>query len=502
MAAEGAPEKVLFLTNVGNRDVYLDGKCLGSNVRTEGERLLEEWKRLEQEDPSAGPAALAKRICLPILVPTLEWALDEQGRVDQLVLYATDQEEGTDPKLRGQDTLYLAKLMRRWLNRHLWKSQGKLGEVQVQVLRGLNPSLYDQAYACYAGKVRQQWRKEFGLCLVSLAGGTPACNTALLLQAIRTFGRRAQVVYTPKEGRPLRLRIAEELHRSLQDHALRAALDRCDFAAARALMEENGYDEAWLHLARYAEHRFAFDFDAARRALQRAHDACSREDLADLPSLVDRHQRHLKRLTDGDLQALTEELYHNACWTYRQGRYVDFLGRAFRFQENAARWSVEQAFGVEADEGDEEKKRAFKAWIDAHPHLRPWMEQQTLYGKPLRWDTINAAVLLALLRYLAEVNRREDGSVYVPAEEQGRYGQLHGLLSALDHLRALRNKSVIAHGFQGVSEEGLLEEYRQATGREDTPLDLMEEILRHLTGREAPLGPYKEVAGWLTERLA
>lgn len=502
MAAAGAPEKVLFLTNVGNRDVYLDGEPLGPNVRTEGERWWREWEGLEQAGCSAGLAALAKRIRLPILVPTLEWALGEQGRVDLLVLYATDQEEGTDPRLREQDTLYLAKLMRGWLNRHPWKSQGKLGKVQVQVLSGLNPSLYDQAYARYAGEVRRQWREEFGLCLVSLAGGTPACNTALLLQAIRTFGRRAQVVYTPKEGRPLRLRIAEELHRSLQDHALRAALGRCDFAAARALMEENGYDEAWLHLVRYAEHRFAFDFDAARKALQRAHDACSREDLADLPSLVDRHQRHLKRLTDGDLQALTEELYHNACWTYRQGRYVDFLGRAFRFQENAARWAVEQAFEVEADEGDEEKKRAFKAWIDAHPHLRPWMEQQTLYGKPLRWDTINAAVLLALLRYLAEVNRREDGSVYVPTEEQGWYERLHGLLSALDHLRALRNKSVIAHGFQGVSKEGLLEAYRQATGREDTPLDLMGEVLRGLAGQKAPLGPYEEVAGWLTERLA
>lgn len=500
MASEGTAKRVLLLTNVGNRDLALDGQFLKS-VRTESERLLEEWKRLEQAGSREDLDALAARIALPILLPALQWALEEHGRVDMLVLYATDQVEGTEPRLREQDTLYLAELMKRWLNRHPWKTQGKLGKVQVQVLRGLNPSLHDQAYAWYDKEVRRKWREEFHVCVVSLAGGTPACNTALLLQAIRAFGRRAQVVYIPKEGSALRLRIAEELHQSFQNHALQAALGRCDFAAARALMEEDGYDEAWLHLVRYAEHRFAFDFDAARKALQQAHETCRHQDLATLPALVDRHGRHLTRLEGGDIQALTEELYHNACWTYRQGRYVDFLGRAFRFQENAARWAVERACGVEADEGDDKKKQAFKAWIDQHPYLRPHMERQTLYGKPLRWDTINAAVLLAVVAYLGEGGPREDGSPYLSGEEQDRYRRLHAHLGALDHLRDLRNKSVIAHGFQGVSEEALLAAYRTSTGRDDIPLDLMGEVVRDLTGREVPPAPYEEVRDWLLQRL-
>ena len=503
MAPEGPSKRVLLLTNVGNRDVSLDGQPVGNQkrVRTESQKLLEEWEGLEKEGRKDDLEALAARMALPILQQALQWVLEEHGRVDELVLYATDQAEGTEFHLREQDTLHLAELMKRWLNRQRWKSEGKLGEVKVRVLHGLNPSLYDQAFARYEKEMRPSWREEFDLCVVVPAGGTPACNMALLFRAIQAFGRRAQTVYVPRDGPPLSLRIAQELHQSLQNHALRAALDRCDFAAARALMEENGYDEAWLHLVRYAEHRFAFDFEAARKALRRAHDTCSGRDLEVLPALVDRHQRQLVLLESGNVQARTEELYHNACWTYRQGRYVDFLGRAFRFQENAARWAVEQACGVEADEGDEKKRQAFKAWIDQHPYLRPYMEKQTLYGKPLRWDTINAAVLLAVVAYVAGGGQREEGSPYLSAEEQERYRRLHAGLSALDHLRDLRNKSIIAHGFQGISEEALLEAYRKNTGRSDTPLDLMGEVLRDLTGQGAPPAPYEEVRDWLVKRL-
>jgi hypothetical protein len=94
-----------------------------------------------------------------------------------------------------------------------------------------------------------------------------------------------------------------------------------------------------------------FDFERAREALDQAMregDAATRDFI---------RQRLLHDLDPllgpGDpprrWEALLRELFWNARAAYRSGRYADFLGRVYRFQEALLRYLVETLLGLPTD---------------------------------------------------------------------------------------------------------------------------------------------------------
>lgn len=478
---------ILVLSNVGARDVLKDGQEIRP-PRPEGERLLQELER----DPG-----LAQRLTFPILEPCLRELLRMHPEgLDLLVLFGTDQREASH---RPTDTLHFAQILARLLPERVGP---QLRGVKVHLLQGINPALYDEAFDAMEEALRQM-PGEVSVCYAILAGGTPACNAALLLQGVRHYGDRLQAVYLPMgEKAPHTMRIGRQVKDAFREEAALERLRAHDFASAQRYLENLRAPSGLIALVEHAARRLDFDFLAARRSLERAFQ----EGDSDLRAFIKerRLREELNELLEpeGSLQrlpALLRELFWNARATYRHRRYADFLGRVYRMQEAILRLLVERIFGLPTDLSPNVREENLRRWvegIETHPALREYLEQQTVEGQPLNWRNIARPTYKAMLAYAVDPSRGKDphGNPMLSEKERERYQALLQRVNALDPLVELRHRTIIGHDFQGVSQEDLQARYApRRAGRVLDPVEGLEEIL-HILGIDIRNDPYEAIA--------
>lgn len=434
---------VIFLANVGSSDLQLDNGNRITPPRPAGKELLERWAKPGED--------LSGRLRLPILVPSLREVLAIHQQIDHLTLFATDQ---SDPRYRATDTLHFAELARRWLQSRP-EFANVLGEIQVNTLNDASPATYDSTFAAYAFRVASLDNDEITACYVGITGGTPAMNMALLFHAVRVFGSRCQAVYKrPDPEEPaFPLDIGTQLRQSVSRQAVVAALERKDFAATLALMEEaGGYDDDLVALTRYGKQRLNFDFDSARSSLSRAiASGYRRPALRDLATAA---IRDLDRLRARDSGARLAELTHNAAVAYQAQRYVAFLGRVYRFQEALLRWIMENVCDLPTDmspEHREETRREWKKRIEDHAKLQAFLKKQTIGDRPLDYEQITRPTMEAIIRFVRDQNERADGTPYLDKRSRGLFYGGSKKFTEFNQLANLRNRTIIAHDFQGVS---------------------------------------------------
>lgn len=129
---------IIFIANVGNRDVQLPGRgdLPSGGARELGETILGNWD------------AYAADIQLPILGKALDWVARVHERVDKVVLVASDQE---DAQFRKGDTAPLAEVIRRILTGAApWAERIPSGDVSIERVVG-NPADYDVMMRFYEG---------------------------------------------------------------------------------------------------------------------------------------------------------------------------------------------------------------------------------------------------------------------------------------------------------------------------------------------------------------
>lgn len=482
---------VLVFCNVGARDVMREGQPIAP-AREMGARLLQEW-------PAVAPA-----LSFPIIEPCLRYiAAQHPGAALQVVLFGTDQ---PDPQHRPSDTLHFAELIARALPDRMPGLQA-----HPRRIRGINPALYDEAFE-RIGELLAEWspRPDTEAVYVILAGGTPACNTALLLQGVRRYGERLRVVYLPIGGEPHELRAGQQVIRAFREAAAVERLAELDFAGALPLLEQLEADPGLRRLVEYAARRFAFDFGAARKALE---EAWRDGDPETRTFIEERHLRHdLDPLQSGEggarLAALLRELYWNAVITYRHRRYADYLGRVYRFQEAVLRYLVETLLGLPTDLSPavrEANRARWEAGIRANPNLLAFLEAQEVEGQPLDWRAIGRLTYKALLRYATDPERGMDaaGRPILPPGEREKIAALLDRINALDPLVEFRHRTIIGHDFEGVSQEAVEERYRGTPllgGRRRTSVEGLAEIMGML-GIPIRDNPYEAIAEWVIRRL-
>jgi len=489
---------ILVLCNVGARDVTVEKRVL-KLAREEGRRLLEEYP------------AVAPRLAFPIIEPCLRYIVaqhppikEQPGGVDRLVLFGTDQ---PDPKYQHSDTLYFAELAVRRLPDLLGD---RVRSIERQLIQGINPALYDEAFEKFDELLAELPHAEVEICYVIIAGGIPACNTALLLQGVRHYGDRLRVVYLPKGGEPQELRAGLQVINAFREAAAIEHLERLDFANALPRLERLGADPGLVGLVAYAAQRLAFDFRSAQATLEQAlrdGDRPTREFILqrlrhDLDPLLTENGGHER------LAALLRELYWNAAITYRHRRYADFLGRVYRFQEAVLRYLVERIFGLPTDLKPavrEENQARWNAGIQANPRLLTFLEAQTVEGEPLDWKKIGRPTYKALLSYATkeELGLDAAGKPLLSPSERGRYEALVDRINAFDQLVKLRHRTIIGHDFEGVSEPLILEHYKgsvKLNGTRRTPVEGLAEIMEklHVDVRD---NPYQVVAEFVIRSL-
>lgn len=469
---------VYLLANVGLRDVLHRREPI-SPPRAEGKRILDYIDDLEKE------------LTLPMLSPAVEGLLRDHPKI-QVVLYGSDQPEGTPPQYRDNDTIYLAEVAGELLQRRL---RGKIEKVWPKKIRA-NPSLYDDMLSFFRAQFQDRWTSSVEKCYVFPVGGTPAANMGMMLAAIERFGEKCQVLYLPQgEKWPIRMDLGDQIRRGT---ARRMAADRLrahSFGAAVPLLEEAGAPGWVAHLARYAVSRYHFDFDIAAAELEKAKRHCS--DQFSARSRCEELRRGLPRLRDRELEALLVELYHNAQLAYKRGEFAAFLGILFRFQEATLRFMVEKLYpGLSTEVGSEDDGQEFEARLRQREGLFRYLQRLTVKkGRPLRLCEPSRPVLGAMVRYAWE------GEEKLANEERvEQFRRTNEILAKFDRLAGLRNKCIIAHGFEGVSEKRIMEEYAKGGGTGE-PLQDMAAALEAL-GIPRGDDPFEEVAKLALEGLS
>lgn len=472
--------KVLILANVGNRDVMHEGRFL-SSPREEGARLHESYREE------------ASRIKLPIISPAFEYISDDWEREvsDPAVagLFCTDQEE---PGFRKSDTIEVARIVRRKVLDDFQKpSQGspprlyfKGGKsVQTYAIDGV-PARYDDMYGFYkrffASSSRLQ-DPEGWLCFVLTSGGTPAMNAMLIFHAVRHFGENCVQIYVSPEGVASDMQVGEEMVRAAVERRFNDALEAMQFRAAAEVLERTSRGGHRAAACRYAEHRMAFDFRQARKRCLEA----SRGAEGEVKRYLDGHARTTQNLERGasNQALLIEELFYNLEVKYESGEFVDVLGRAFRLQEALLTWTVERNTGIRT--GKRKNLSDQEGAVDSVPGLQAYLESyRTSENNKLEMRReINRVALMAIAEHLATPDAQ------LPEESRARAEKVVEAAKKIEALADLRNRTIIAHGFEGVSEE-------------DIPgSDTLVEDLRSMVGvalnRDLSVNPFFDLAGKL-----
>lgn len=489
---------ILVLCNVGRRDVMVDGKELPS-AREAGRRLLDEY------------ADVAPRLSFPIIEPCLRYIIeqhpaseDRTGGVDRLVLFGTDQ---PDPEYQHTDTLHFAELAARRLPALLGSC---VKSIERQLVQGINPALYDETFEKFNELLIRLSYAEVNVCYVVIAGGIPACNTALLLQGVRHFGDRLRVVYLPQGGEPQELRAGLQVINAFREAAAIEHLERLDFANALPRLERLRVDPGLVGLVAYAAQRFAFDFRSAQTTLLQALRDGNRQAREFIQQRL-RHDLDPLLAEDGGherLAALLRELYWNAAVTYRHRRYADFLGRVYRFQEAVLRYLVERIFGLPTDLKPAVREANQAQWnkgIAANKRLLAFLEAREVEGKPLEWQTIARPTYKALLSYATneKLGLDAEGQPLLSTSERGRYTALLDRVNAFDRLVELRHRTIIGHDFEGVSEELILGNYKGSIKEDGTPRTLVEGLaeIMDMLGVDVQESPYQAVARFVIQGL-
>lgn len=491
---------VLFLANVGTRDVQLSDESLlpeelrgKAAIRLVGKAILEDYRRY------------AGTLQAPMIAACLRWLLEERQVPPtelHVHLFASDQAAPpTTPERQWlQDTLPFAEVIRRFLLDgglvYGVESAGKRhgrescplrlagSQVHIHAIKG-NPADYAGMLDFFTQKLAHLAERVDPAAdiYMEVSGGTPAMTSMLIVAGVEAFGRRVRTLYVePGARQPYPLDIARRLLARRAREAFCAQVKVYAYAAAaemltadQDLLVEDVRRRAVLSaLLEYGRRRLAFDFRRAREALN---TACQYADQSVAPCL-----RHWWRELDPeerDTAALVQELIHSTRILYRLGDYADFTQRLFRFQEAAFRHLAER-MGLRYKDGDD--KRVDPAWVRSVAGLGDFLDAyRTPEGQALRWADVelNRVNLGAFADFFT---RNDPAAIPLrPVVED-----LHRLSVVAD----LRNKGLAGHGFQGIGKEDL----DAALGEDaDGIFPLLERVYQALFGRPVGDSPYDEL---------
>ncbi|NPV55579.1 MAG: hypothetical protein HPY76_02745 [Anaerolineae bacterium] len=486
---------VLILSNIGARDVLLDGEEQRP-ARGAGEALFE------------GYPANKDRLTLPMLAGLVSYVRSRhREEAVRVILFGTDQPESTPTHFRETDTLYFARLAARMLANDP-ANEGITFEERL--IEDINPALLDEAIPAYDRLVKPL-APGVSICYAHISGGMPACNMALLLQGVRHFGENLVCLYTPMKGEITPINASRQVSNAFREAAIIDRLQRHDFANALPLMRDLQCPPSLLHLAGYAARRLDFDFEAARAEMDLAYQCAEPNLRSFIQNNGLRHDLDLlleQKASGGRLGALLWELYWNACICYENQRYADFLARVYRFQEAALRLLVEQIFSLSTDLGKDVRDVNQAAWetrISQNAALLASLEAAKMDDKPLNWKTIGRPTYKCMLSFAIKENGRDtNGTLLIAERERGKMNELFRSINQLDDLVELRHRTIVGHDFAGVSEGMLLAAAPKRNDVTQLPTAhwryIMGKLRDRLPNRPAN-SPYENISDFIVQSL-
>lgn len=466
---------VMLICTLGNRDLQLSGKV----IEATREKGLEIFENFDKYYPD---------LSYPLISPMLRYVFEEEKRagIERLVLVATDQ---SDPKFRHKDTIEFARVLDRIIKK---KYGAKVGQIIILKIPE-NPIYLDAMYDFFGTALKNNKAfksdnvfnmEELEVCYVEQTGGIPAANMALLYQCIVRFREKCCPVSISEKYGPVRLDFVSKMMGDWKKNVLFALTEKYDYASMSIhLDEKKDYEKFILRLSRYAQHRLYFDTLTARSVARQAMGEFSNERniFGDLIS-------ELEKIESGDYLSLILELFHNMRIKYLRQEFVDFLGRLYRFQEAVPRYLIEREFGVSTDTDTKTNKQVeVDRLIESDKELKDFVGAQKMqWGGNIDPFRTGTPRLIALVDFLIQ---KRGMNKFHPVSE---------FFKKTENLMKIRNKSIIGHGFEGVSEEIIKDNYGG-----DVLEDLKAVVCLVLEKPDLTLAdePFERINRELTERI-
>lgn len=467
---------IMLICTLGVRDLLLDNEQIRP-PREKGKEILDDFTNYYS------------RLSYPIIQPALEYIFNDKKheRIDRVVLVVTDQDEkNTKPAHRANDTIEFARILQRVIEKHY--GQKKIAQINLIKITQ-NPNFIDEMYIFFGKTLNSNKAlkmENFETCYVEQAGGIPSANMALLFQCINKFEEKCSPVYvSEKTGHAIPIKFTDAILHDKRKALLLELASKFDYALLCDHLDSNKENERFIYiLSQYAQHRLCFDTSTAISfAKQGAGEFLSRDRNIFEDFLID-----LEKIGQRDHVSLISELYHNMTVKYFRKEFVDFLGRIYRFKEAVLRYLFEINTGVSTDiDKRTGKQTEFFKFIEKKSELRQVLaSEKTPQGSKINESSFGIPLLMACLKYFAV--KTSDTS----------YQKIYEILEKLDILIALRNKSIVGHGFEGVSEEIVRNKYH---GDILDDLKIIIDKIFKLSDIAIPENPFEKIRSILTENI-
>ena len=414
--------------------------------RPEGAALLANYKNVQSE------------LTAPILSAGIQHVLQAGGAIARVQLFVSDQPAPpvTLDQYREKDTVEFGKLLQLVLKEQFGEA---VERIEWEPIR-LNPSDYNRTLPFFAERLPLLIPPDsVDVVYVAPVGGADASNVGLTINAVRCYREKCQFIYVMPDGQIHPLNLHQEL---LGDYARREAaahLQRRDYAALKKTFEEAGLGRKWhLHLCDYAERRTHFDFARADKSLQEAVDTA---DSGQIKLEVNRLRESLKPFLKkhkvptsacgntawddwlGLQRLLLRKLFFNLKLKAEMHEWVDFLGRLFRLNEAVLRLVFELETHHSTDGNDRNGYPDFAKAVSTITDLAAL----GIDGRPTTYT------LKKIVEYWVRVAGKNAYEAVLAFQEAAEKQTNVGGVSVT--LLSLRNKSILAHGYQPVSEEDI-----------------------------------------------
>lgn len=484
----------LLLANVGNRDVVLTDRS--RLPQHEDPRWWDSPRRLGEEI-AANLDRYDAALELPLLHPTLDWLLNEQGIAAddlQVVLFASDQPHHlTLERDWLKDTAPFAQVIRELLEKRY-----KIPKRFVKHIEG-SPADYANMLAFYLRTLPQIAAKAppDSEVFLEVSGGTPAMSSMLIVAGVEVFGDRVHTLYLEQDARhPSEIGVAQQLFARKSRETLLGQIELYAYNAALQTVEQSGRliapdnhrRDLLACLLSYADRRLAFDFRRARNALHGALALTTGNTQAQI-------RYWLRELQEPTIADNLSEVIHSAAIKLQLGEYADLVQRVFRFQEASFRYLAEQmGMQYKSSKSDEFLD---EDWRKSLPALDNYLRRyrRGYDGRKLAETDRDIEVITT-----RSLNRFSLGAIVEYfVEHEPRWKPLRAVVDRLFSLSAvadLRNKGLSGHGFNGIGREDL--EAALGDGA-DMLIDRLRRIYTEIFEGEPGEDPYRAVNTLLVE---
>ncbi|MEM1513401.1 MAG: hypothetical protein QXE46_00800 [Candidatus Thermoplasmatota archaeon] len=422
-------KNAILYANVGISDLGINGKPYfkkDENVYEKSKEIFNQnkWVNLKLEPLLLGP-----------VVNYIDTTQDY--KLQHIYLFATEQ-----VPFHPQDTWYIAQILKKLL-----------GENTSVIQINDNPADRDKMYEFYEKFFNKSFSAD--IYFVSLTGGTPAENEALLFNCVSKFRNLVQAIYLPAGSNQCKLlRVGDKIYKAFLTETYKSLKEKHQYKGAIELAEKYGLlDNKELERLRGEYYRYLFDFKKAITHYKKIKESYSGIEKSEIENIINNLEK-LEKHSSVDqfskdyfllLIALLDELFNNILIKFEEGNYIDFLGRIVRFNEASLKFIFEYTTKISTEKGAKGFEE-FKNYIEQNEELLESLQKDKInYSEP------NTLVLRKVIGYL--ISKERDTKLKEIMKIVKSLGD------KLDTLNEIRNKSILGHGFCGVSEDTIKEKY-------------------------------------------